>query len=348
MRISVNAHYLKRERLSGLGRYTHQIVVGLADQDIQIVPIRPPDRLYAQGGKLYQYLRFLAIFSAELLLPPVLRIIGQTMLHISPAFSAPAAFWSSKYIVVVHDLAFVEYQEFYSRLERLYFHLNLWILRHSDQRIVVPSQYVKRSLCDHFGIAANRVSVISPYAELRYESEMGNERRSEDRGRYFLLLSNAHPRKNISATVEGFVKSKAPSAGFRLLIVGNFESSVDYSSPHIVIMRGVSDRELAGLMRNAEALVLFSLSEGFGFPVVEAAQFGVGSLTSEVSSLSELISPKRTPVPACTVDEIARKIDGFILDEAIKSQMADDVNYINLKYNRERFEKLWQELIYAE
>lgn len=348
MRISINSHYLRRERLSGLGRYTHQIIGSLVDQGIQIIPIGVPKHFYSNGIVAYKYVRFFLISAVELLLPPLIRLTGQIQLHISPAFSAPAGFWSKKYIVVVHDLAFIEYRQFYSALENLYFRINLWILSHSCQRIVVPSEYVKRCLCEHFKIKLSRVTVIPPYADLRNESWCGTEQKSLVTDRYFLLLSNAHPRKNISATVEGFIKSRAPSAGYRLRIVGNFEASINYCSPHIDIIQGLSDQELACLMRAADALVLFSLSEGFGFPVVEAAQFGVSALTSEVSSLAELISPERAASPACTVDEIARKIDDFIFDDTIRAQMAEDVNYINKTFNKARFEQLWRDLIHAE
>ena len=343
LRIAINAHYLYRSRLSGLARYAREIINALPSETF--VEIRPPKFFYRKNSKAWRYLRFGVLAVYECLLPPVLLVLRRAELHISPAFAVPLCWWSSRCVVVVHDLAFREFSSGYSRPEQLYLWFNLRLLRAGKYRIVTPSAYVKQSVCDFLRISDTRVTVISPYSDL-----------PKPRGavlmdipeKYFLLLSNAHPRKNIDATVAGFHASSAPMAGYKLLVAGNFERRVNISSPHVLVRPGVSDEELASLFVGAEALLLFSLSEGFGFPVVEAAQFDIVSLTSEVSSLRELISPHRTPQPALTAVEITAAIDKYLADATFRTKLKGDAAYVKSMFTKDKFDRQWQELVLGD
>jgi glycosyltransferase involved in cell wall biosynthesis len=163
---------------------------------------------------------------------------------------------------------------------------------------------------------------------------------------YFVLLSNAHPRKNLAATVEGFRLSGAVNAGYELRIIGNFEQSIPGDlSESVKVLAGLSDEEVRQQIRGAVALLLFSLSEGFGYPVVEAAVLGVVSITSEVSSLAELISPDRVPRVAISAADIGGKIRDFLEDGAFREILAADMDYVRSLFGRQRFEAAWVEVI---
>lgn len=340
MRVAINGHYLQR-RMSGLARYARQIKSFLDDEGHQVDIILPPRFLYRPGGQLRQMIRFLGLTATEMLAPPVLLALGRNDLHISPAFAAPLGLFSSRYIVVYHDLAFAQFHSLYSRLERLYLHLNLWLLRLGHHRIVVPSEYVKSEFCGYTNISPDRVTVISPYCE--FEVPAVATKRCDRK--YFLLLSNAHPRKNLAATVAGFHASQAVKSGYDLLIVGNFELPVALDSPNIHVLSGISDAELQALLTHAAALVLFSLSEGFGFPIVEAARLGVISLTSETGSLGELIAPDRSASQATTEQEIRDKINLFLTDPGFVTVLEKDRAHVDQKYSRQHFSKNWRNLI---
>jgi glycosyltransferase involved in cell wall biosynthesis len=342
MRVSINGHYLYR-KMSGLARYARQIQGVLEADGHQLVQIQPPNWFYREGGKLRRVLRFIVLAGYELLLPPLTLLLGRADCHISPAFAAPLGLFSTRYLVVVHDLAFVEYPAMYTRLERVYMRMNLGLLRWGRHRIVAPSEFVKDQICLHYRISPSRVHTISPYSDFAPRDPLFNKEE-----KYFILLSNAHPRKNLQATVSGFLSSKACSTGYRMIVVGNFEKVVHADARQVLVYKGVSDEQLKTLISGATALVLFSLSEGFGFPVVEAASLGVVSLTSGVSSLAELSIPGE-PVHAAThQDEIKATFDRFLTDAVFRDKAELNRQYVNATFSRRAFDQRWRELIRGE
>lgn len=341
MRVALNAHYLRR-KLSGLGRYSRQVAAALESSGVSILEIAVPEVFYSKQGRVWQLLRFITLTAVELIEPCVLLLLGRCTRHVSPAFSVPICLHSRRSIVVVHDLAFVDYADCYTRLERWYFAFNLRLLKWGSHRIVVPSKCVRDRLCSELGFALERVTVISPYSDFER-----TDRAPTSSGKYFLLLSNAHPRKNIEATVAGFEASRAPKQGYELVLVGNAERTIQ-ARTSIKVLGGVSNEQLKVLFEQAEAVLLFSLSEGFGYPVVEAASLGVPALTSETSSLAEFVVGDRPPSPALTSKQIADRIDMYLSDESYRAALRVDIERINRVYSREAFTRRWRELIYAE
>ena len=339
MRVSINAHYLHR-KMSGLARYARQIHAVLLADGHQIVEVQPPGWFYREGGRIRKILRFLALATCELLVPPLILLLRRADYHISPAFAAPLGLVSRRHLVVVHDLAFIDYPELYSRLERLYLRLNLRILQIGRHQIIAPSEFVKAQICRIYGISAHRVHTISPYSEFKAKTVPMSQS-----DRYFVLLCNAHPRKNLQATLEGFLASQPCADGYRLLVVGNFEKTVHADAGQVLVCKGVSDEQLQTMIAGASAMVLFSLSEGFGFPVVEAASLGVVSLTSGVSSLAELSAPGAPVSVATNPAEIKSKFDQFLADASYRARLEQDRQFVNATFSREAFDQRWRELL---
>jgi glycosyltransferase involved in cell wall biosynthesis len=326
--------------MSGLARYARQIHKALQADGHLITKIQLPDWFYREGGRGHQMLRFIALTTWEMLLPPLLLLFRKIDYHISPAFAAPLGLLSRRYLVVVHDLAFIDYPDMYTRLERWYLGMNLRLMQIGCHTIIVPSYFVKSRICDLYGISAQRIHTVSPYSEF-----MPRAPESTKPDRYFILLSNAHPRKNLKATLEGFLTSAAYTSGYKLMVVGNFEYSVLADADHVVFYHGVNDQRLEQMIAGASALVLFSLSEGFGFPIVEAASLGVVSMTSEVSSLTELLPSDARLIKATQPHEIRAVFNRFVEDPAFRARLEENRRYVNATFNSQIFQQRWKELL---
>jgi len=332
MKIFINSHYLSRVT-TGLSRYARQVGHAFAGYDVRHIKV--PTVLYK-----FRLLRFISIFLFELIAPTLLLIFSRRSVHISPAFSVPI-FATERNIVVVHDLAFLEFEIDYGLHERLYQKLNLWLLCRSRSRIVTPSLYVKTQLEEVLKIRFDRITVVSPYSEL--STALLSE---PTRDRYFCLLSTGHPRKNIDATVNGFLASNASKSGINLYLIGNFEVPLQLDdSPFISRFSGIDDESLASLISGSEALLLFSKSEGFGFPVVEAASLGVPTLTSNVTSLIEINGGIDGDATFISCEDIRVKINRFISDGVYRESLSANVARLNKKYSKSSFEEKWRALV---
>lgn len=342
MKYSFNSHYVVRE-ISGLGRYARQVLAAIETDSLIIRNgLRPS--LYDGGWWGAKSVRHLSLLALEFFGPIFLFLRHRTFAHISPAFTVGGDFWRSKSVTVVHDLAFYRYPSCYSSKELIYFKLNLLLLKYFSRcRVVVPSKFVEDDLVQRVGICRSRISIIPPYSQFDDLIDVVNSK--APRKKQFLLLSNAHPRKNIQATVSAFLSSNAADAGYRLVIVGTFELPVSFSDSCIEVLGPVSDSALRQLLVESEALLLFSLSEGFGYPVVEAASFHTPTIHSEVTSLAEMVDPSRQPVSSCGADKIKEKIDSYLSCAEYRAELQRDVAFVRRTFSRPRFEADWRRLI---
>ncbi|MDN3679480.1 glycosyltransferase family 1 protein [Vibrio tapetis subsp. quintayensis] len=338
IKIIFNGHYLKR-KISGVGRYARQTIDSLDNSQFEVVNNAPHNCVY-RGGRFMKYIRFIFVVFYELIIASSKLIMNKRSILISPAFSAPISFGESKSIIVFHDLAFLDYPDCYSYKEIMYFKMNLYIIKVFKHHVVTPSEYVKTDMVNRIGLDESKITVISPYSEFK------NLPKKQKNEKYLLLLSNAHPRKNIDNTVKAFLESEYAKSGYTLKVVGTFEVNLNgYRCDKIELISNVDNNYLAELYNGCECVLLFSYSEGFGFPVVEAASFDTPTLTSDVTSLLEFTPDSIGLEVALDIQSIRKKLNRFKQDESYRMKVNNNCVKINETYSKERFEKEWHDLI---
>ena len=322
--IYVNNHYIQR-RKTGLGRYANQILAALSDNNVKRI---------CQVKFQNRFLRFLFLVLGELFLPSAYLLFNRDGRHISPAFSAPICAFRGRSNVVWHDFAFIKYPSCYSIAELAYYKMNFYILKYGSHKIIVPSQDVCRQF-EQRGFNPNRITVISPYSELILPE---NGKPTVPKDNFFLHISNNHPRKNLDNTVAGFLESKYAKMS-QLFIVGNFENMPVYESKRIKIINNLTEKELRDLYWSAEAVLIFSLDEGFGYPVVEAASVNTISLTSGLSALREFNLDDKVVI---TSSEISQSIDEL---PHKKHRLYEKLEVLNNTYTKVNFTSAWRNLV---
>lgn len=132
---------------------------------------------------------------------------------------------------------------------------------------------------------------------------------------YFLSVATVEPRKNHSLLFDVWrgLAARMGEAAPRLILVGQEgpltrdilePARSDPILAELVELRPrCSDRELAGLMVGAEAMLMPSLAEGFGLPMVEALQSGMPVIAAdtpifrEIGQGAPLLLDPRDPAP---------------------------------------------------
>jgi alpha-1,3-rhamnosyl/mannosyltransferase len=76
----------------------------------------------------------------------------------------------------------------------------------------------------------------------------------------------------------------------------------------------VSEPDVAGLYSLAAAVALVSLSEGFGFPVLEAMCYGAPAVVSRGTALEEIAGPAAELVDPLSVPSIAEGLKHVLAD----------------------------------
>jgi glycosyltransferase involved in cell wall biosynthesis len=113
--------------------------------------------------------------------------------------------------------------------------------------------------------------------------------------KYFLMVSGNRWIKNAMRGIAAFDRlldrPQSPVAGMKMVVTGGLTKPMRSRIRHrdaFIILDYTTAEQLAGLMQNAWALFYPSLNEGFGYPPLEAMQWGTPVLTSAATSLTEV------------------------------------------------------------
>lgn len=158
--------------------------------------------------------------------------------------------------------------------------------------LLTDSEYSKRSICQHFTVAAEPI-VIYPGATVL---EQTSAPRCTAEGEYFLYLGGYHRRKGLETLLRVFLRLRAESKlTSRLLLTGTpapisseFSRLLQEGRGTISELGYLDDAALNERLTHAKALVYPSKYEGFGLPPLEAMAAGCPVMTTRGTSLPEV------------------------------------------------------------
>jgi glycosyltransferase involved in cell wall biosynthesis len=171
------------------------------------------------------------------------------------------------------------------------------------KKIIVPSMNTKKDLQRILKVKSNKISIIHdgivfPLSEARL-SKVDLEKELEIKNPYILYVGRFAPHKNLPRLLEAFhlLKNKY-NINHQLVLVGSKDKDylslkqkvAQLSLKDAVVFTGfLKDENLfERLYREASLLILPSLYEGFGLPVLEAMSRGVPVACSNTFSLLEI------------------------------------------------------------
>lgn len=361
MRIAVNARFLLKNKLEGIGLYTHEVVRRLAAahpaDEFLLFFDRSYDPSFVYGENVTPIVLFpparhpfLFVFWFEWSVRNALKR------YKADVFLSPDNFLSLgtsvKTVLVTHDLAHVHYPRYVPPLHRLYYQFFTKRFNRRADHIVAVSEYTKSDLIAQYGIAPTKISVsgngcrdiFHPLPSLE-KQEAKNQYASGKP--FFYYIGAVHPRKNVHRLIAAFdqFKTATNTAPHQLLIAGRFawqagEVKAAYEAAKhksdIHFLGYVSDEDSARLMGAATALAYISLFEGFGVPVLEAMYAEAPIITSNVSSLPEVAGDAALLVDPNSVEEIAIAMRRIYEDEHLCSKLVANGRLQRKQYNWQR------------
>jgi glycosyltransferase involved in cell wall biosynthesis len=126
---------------------------------------------------------------------------------------------------------------------------------------------------------------------------------------YILHVGSCIPRKNVELLLQVFAETRERISDLELIQVGGpwTDGQLAYIrrqrlAPHIKQKRGISRAELANLYAGASAVLVPSLAEGFGIPVIEALACGTPVIASDIPVLREV---GFEGVQFCSLEDVA-------------------------------------------
>jgi glycosyltransferase involved in cell wall biosynthesis len=254
--------------------------------------------------------------------PPLDRLVGARLdlVHSPHPLLVPAR--KAKHVVTLHDLFFLKHPDMTeAEIRRDYAPLVRDHVRRADGVICVSEHTASeaRLLLD---VPAAKIAVIPNGIEPAFRLPISDEavdailaRRRLPRGA-LLYIGTDEKRKNLVNLAMAYIGLAGRRSGLPpLVMVGpgpEWAQGGTISGPQIRATGYLETRELRALMAASVALVLPSLEEGFGLPVVEAMAAGLPVVCSRGSALEEVAGEAATLVNPLDTRSIADGIEKIL------------------------------------
>jgi glycosyltransferase involved in cell wall biosynthesis len=350
MRIGIDARLVSYE-IRGIGKYVLHLVSGLVadnENDQYIIygdPLKFPKLTNCGNVKFRDVGALPYPFWEQIVLPLWARQDRLELLH-CPANTAPILLSRKiKLVVTIHDVMYLlpssvlsASRVFRQRLGNFYRMLVVPTVASRAHRVITVSEFSKREIIQYIRVRPDLIRVIHegidacvvPLPEgipsLPKEIEGG----SLD-SPFILALGAGDSRKNTLAVIRayGLRWQEFPNRE-KLVIVGlrDWRSSDAYDlvcrlglSKRVSFAGYVSEELLTWLYTSSRCFLYPTLYEGFGFPPLEAMACGTPVITSDRTSVSEIVGDAAILVDPSSDDAIGEALLRLLSDEPLRCQL---------------------------
>ncbi len=238
-------------------------------------------------------------------------------------------------VLTVHDMIFRLFPQYQKRLNYWYLNMTMPLYCRRAEAIITVSECSKRDIVRAYGLDAAKVTVIyeaaSPgFVPLPHAVVEEARLRLGLPDRFLLHVGTIEPRKNLIGLIEALQRLRDQELTIPLVVVGGrgwlydeffrrLEALPIRDSVHF--LGYVSDDDLPLVYNAATALIMPSVYEGFGLPVLEAMACGAPVLCSGVSSLPEIAGAAACYFDPGNDEEMAAAIRTVWLDAELREEM---------------------------
>jgi glycosyltransferase involved in cell wall biosynthesis len=255
----------------------------------------------------------------------------------SPTQTGCPWFKPCKTIVTIHDLVQLVFpKEYYGGIRHnIKFQAKIKAASRAA-KIIAVSENTKKDIIKLLGVPDSRVEVVhngvsENFRPIKDEAVLNRVKDKYARGnRFVMYVGGFEERKNIERILKAFQHVKEKEEGVSLLMAGKPDAEgekliagiADKTLFKDVIFTGfVVEEELVSLYNACEFLLLPSLYEGFGLPVVEAMACSKAVVVSKNSSLAEVAGDCGYYVDPYNEIEIASAVSTLLRDNALRSSL---------------------------
>lgn len=317
-------------KITGIGRYTTNLIESIvhtpgneyfAINDSHFKKVHNLDLLATRDNKIVR------IAHNMFILPFHIRKYKFDIIHGTtswlPFFSSGA-----KEVITIHDLTPLLFPHLHTTDAVLRFGCFLRQMAKRSRLVLADSENTRRDIISCLRIKPEKVRTIhlgvehERFREIGDDAVLGAVRKKYALPEEFLLyLGTIEPRKNIAGLLRAYKMALSKSKLPMLVLAGQkgwgYEEVFSILGNDAVLRKTVryldyvDDVDIPALYNMAEAFIYPSFYEGFGLPVLEAMACGTPVITSNRSSLPEVVGGA-----------------GIMLDPGNEQAMADAISWL--------------------
>jgi O-antigen biosynthesis alpha-1,3-rhamnosyltransferase len=316
---------------SGMGRYAREMERALSGRsDVELIRLAASRRRSSGAAR-----RAAQGVSRELLYYPLLlgrrgTRDGADLLH-CPSQLGPVR-GRLPLVMTVHDLLPLRFPQLFTRVNASHMWLMAKAVLPRAERIITGSEFTRGEIAELVGVEGDRIEVIPYGVAAQFHPQEPDREWLRARfglgGRYVVCVGTLEPRKNLVAALRAFRRLSSAHQDLQLAVVGgegwrneHFERELRDGARSVVSTGYVGDDELSALYAGAACLLFPSLSEGFGFPVLEAMACGVPVVSSNRTSLPEVVGDAGLLVDPEDEASLAAAVERILESSAVADEL---------------------------
>jgi glycosyltransferase involved in cell wall biosynthesis len=292
---------------------------------------------YVQTLRLGQYAWRLSVLAGQIARAPYLPLLAggcdpsrlyHATEHLLPRLPGPT-------VLTVHDLIFERYPEHHTWTNRLFLRVGMPLFVRAAHQIIAVSRQTARDLAALYQVDPHRIHVVYNGVDATYRPPTGQEqqairaRYSPERP-YLLMVGTLEPRKNHALALAALARLKAAGHPHRLIIAGGqgwLFAPIQRLVEELGLAEDVSfsgyvpETDLPALLGAADCVLVPSLYEGFGLPVIEAMACGAPVVCANASSLPEVADDAALLIPVHDADALAAAIHLVLTQPALAAEL---------------------------
>ena len=315
---------------TGFGFYVSNLTHNLQNlrAELDLVPIRPSfEKDFSTSQRLIW---------DQFTFPRLVKKHQVDLIH-QPCFSAPLLY-RGPVVITIHDIISILFPKSIPFASRMFYSKWMPISYRKASQIITISESTKRDIVKNLGIDKDKITVIPLAVDKRFGDKVSDAevKRSKKKyklpEKYILHIGTLEPRKNLGFLIESFsevIKDKKFDDLY-LVITGKkgwyyeglFEIVRKLNLQDRIILTGYFDeKDKPALYRGATVFAFPSLYEGFGLPSLEAMASGVPVVSSNTSSMPEVIGKAGILIPPEDRAAWVKNIKKVVLDTSLQNKM---------------------------
>ncbi len=380
MRIFIDTRALDAGIISGIPAYAGNLIKNLTEEypsnefiffsnSFKKRKLDPERKKIGGNGVWTDYRipnRLLDLSSHILDFPKIDKLIKADV-YWSPHFHILAFKNQRKHVLTIHDLSPLFYPEYFPWRKRLWH----WQQNYKKQiktagHIVGVSEFTRDTILETFNLPESKVSSIYSGVDDFYkklpsaDDNLANFKKEKKLdGPFVLYVGTLEPRKNITGLIKAFnlLKQNGKFKDLKLVLAGDngwlYEKilrEIDLS-PHkedIVRWGRAEKKDLLYLYNSASVFVYPSFFEGFGFPPLEAQASGIPVVSSDRSSLPEILKESAILVNPWKTYELSMAMELVLLENKTRESLIEsgyrNIQRFNWKNTAAGFMKLFEQI----
>lgn len=263
----------------------------------------------------------------QIVLPKILKEIDFD-LYYTPNYTVPL-FIDRPFIFTIHDLIHLIFPRDYTIFHRIYYALIIKRLCERARYVLTVSNSSKADIVRFFKTPQEKIIVNYNGVSEKFfpgkkdEAKKYISERFGIEGKFILWVGNDKPHKNLGGVIKMFSLLSQEECFLSLICIGskNIKNSRNSVMKRVFSPSIQGDGDLVNFYRSAEVLVVPSLYEGFCLPVLEALASGCPVVTSNVSSLPEVVGDAGIMVNPDNVREITDAVLRILRNDSLRDEL---------------------------